>query len=91
MSATHQAVILLSLLSCVTTARGVALALRLRENPRAIAAGIRFSGSIMMLLSVLELVPEAIEAMGGGATLAAQERAPPWCGPPTSSSRTRTS
>ena len=39
MSATHQAVLLLSLLSCLTTAIGVPLALRLRENARAIAAG----------------------------------------------------
>ena len=69
MSATSQAVILLSLLSCVTTALGVALALRLRENVRAIAAGIGFSASIMILISVCDLVPAAIETMGAVTTL----------------------
>jgi len=40
----NSAVILLSLLSCLTTALGVALALLLRDNTRAIAAGIGFLG-----------------------------------------------
>jgi len=66
---TYTAVILLSLLSCLTTALGVALALRLRENRRAIAAGMGFSVGIMVLISTLELVPQAIAAMGIGATL----------------------
>jgi hypothetical protein len=34
----YAAALLLSLLSCLTTAIGIALALRLRENTRAIAA-----------------------------------------------------
>jgi ZIP family zinc transporter len=68
-SATYTAVILLSLLSCLTTSIGVALALRLRENARAIAAGIGFSAGIMFQISVLELIPEAIAAMGVRATL----------------------
>jgi hypothetical protein len=42
------AVILLSLLSCVSTCPGVALALRLRENAQAIAAGIGFSTGLMV-------------------------------------------
>jgi zinc transporter, ZIP family len=69
MSATYTAVILLSLLSCLTTSIGVVLALWLRESARAIAAGIGFSVGIMVQISALELVPQAIEAMGVGATL----------------------
>jgi ZIP family zinc transporter len=68
-SATHVAVILLSLMSCVTVLAGVALALRLRENARALAAGIGFSAGIMILISGWELVPQAVSAMGWGATL----------------------
>jgi ZIP family zinc transporter len=47
----------------------VALALRLRENARALAAGIGFSVGIMVLVSVFELVPEAIAGLGAGAAL----------------------
>jgi len=39
LSWTYAAVVLLSLLSCLTVCAGVALALWLRENARAIAAG----------------------------------------------------
>jgi len=67
-NSTHAAVILLSLLSFVTTCLGVALALKLRENPRAIAAGIGFSAGIMLLISTLELIPEANAAMSPVAT-----------------------
>ncbi len=67
-NSTYTAVILLSLLSVLTTALGVALALRLRENERAIAAGIGFSVGIMVLISAFELIPQAIAAMGIGAT-----------------------
>ena len=69
MSSTYKAVILLSLMSCLTTCVGVALALWLRENVRAIAGGIGFSVGIMILISVLELIPEAIIAVGADATL----------------------
>jgi ZIP family zinc transporter len=68
---TYAAVILLSLLSCLTTAAGVALALTLRENTRAIAAGIGFSTGIMVLISVLELMPEAAAIAGVGSALGA--------------------
>jgi len=67
---TYTAVLLLSLLSCVTTAVGIALALLLRENRRAIAAGMGFSVGIMVLISMVELIPEAIAAMGAGPTIA---------------------
>ena len=69
MSAVHTAVLLLSLLSCLTAGLGVALALRLRENARAIAAGMGFSAGIMILVSAWELIPQSIAAMGFIATL----------------------
>jgi ZIP family zinc transporter len=69
MSSSHAAVILLSLLSCISTCLGVALALTLRANARAIAAGIGFSTGLMVLISVLELLPEATAADGLGAAL----------------------
>jgi ZIP family zinc transporter len=53
------AVVLLSLLSVVTTLLGVALALRSRGSDRAIASGLGFSVGIMILVSLLELLPEA--------------------------------
>jgi len=68
-SNTYTAVFLLSLLSCLTTALGVALALKLRENRRAIAAGMGFSAGIMVLISTAELIPQAITAMGVGSTI----------------------
>jgi ZIP family zinc transporter len=68
-SATTTAVLLLSLLSCLTVLAGVALALRLRENARAIAAGIGFSTGLMILISTWELIPQSVAAMGAGATL----------------------
>jgi ZIP family zinc transporter len=68
-SATTTAVLLLSLMSLLTTWLGVALAIRLRENARALAAGIGFSAGIMVLVSGWELIPEAVSAMGAGKTL----------------------
>jgi ZIP family zinc transporter len=67
---TYAAVILLSLLSCVTTCIGVALAIRIRESPNGIALGIGFSAGIMMVISIVELLPEAIETAGAMATAA---------------------
>jgi len=70
LSGTTTAVILLSSLSCLTAGLGVALALRPRENARALAAGVGFSVGIMVIISGWELIPESIAAMGTGATLA---------------------
>lgn len=64
------AVMLLALLSVVTTVAGVLLATAIRDNTRAIAGGIGFSAGIMILVSVLELVPEARATTGTGAALA---------------------
>lgn len=69
MSTTAVAVLLLSLLSLLTTWMGVMLALRLRENDRAIAAGLGFSTGIMLLISLLELVPESSGVMGARPTI----------------------
>lgn len=71
---TYAAVLTLSLLSVVTTVMGVLLALLIRENDRAIAAGIGFSTGIMLLISGLELIPEAcakITAPHAGLTVVA--------------------
>jgi len=69
LSTTYAVVLLLSLLSVFTTLLGVMLAVWLRENVRAIAAGIGFSTGIMLLISLLELVPESIGIMGTPSTL----------------------
>lgn len=68
-TATQVAVLLLSLLSLLTTWLGVMLAVRLRENARAIAAGIGFSTGIMLLISLLELIPESIGILGAPPTV----------------------
>jgi zinc transporter ZupT len=59
MPTTYVAVLLLSVLSVVTTCLGVLLAVSIRENDKAIAVGIGFSTGIMILISGLELIPEA--------------------------------
>jgi ZIP family zinc transporter len=65
------AVILLSLLSFVTTAAGVVLAVRARREARAIAAGIGFAAGLMILLSVAELLPRAVSITAPVVALAA--------------------
>jgi ZIP family zinc transporter len=69
MNASQASVLFLSLLSALTTWIGVLLAIRLRENAVAIAIGIGFSAGIMLLISLLELVPESLVVIGAGATL----------------------
>jgi ZIP family zinc transporter len=64
MNRAYTAVILLSLLSSVTTCLGVALALLLRENTRAIVTGLGFSVGIMILIPVMDLIPESIAVTG---------------------------
>jgi ZIP family zinc transporter len=53
----------------LTAALGVVLALLLRENARALATGIGFSTGIMVLISLVELLPESITGLGIGAAL----------------------
>jgi len=68
---TYIAVILLAFLSVLTTLLGVTLAIYVGKNERAIAVGIGFSASIMLLISFLELMLEAMgEADIGMASMA---------------------
>lgn len=64
MNPAYTAVILLSLLSSVTTCLGVALAISLQENTRAIVTGLGFSVGIMILIPVMDLIPESIAVTG---------------------------
>ena len=57
-------VIVLAVISGLTTLIGVALALAFGRKPTLIAAGIGFSAGIMLLVSTLELLPEAYHASG---------------------------
>jgi ZIP family zinc transporter len=63
---TYIAVLLLAFLSVFTTLLGVTLAIYLGRNERAIAVGIGFSAGIMLLVSFLELMPEATGEAGIG-------------------------
>ncbi len=69
MSTVQVSVLLLASLSAFTTWIGVALAIRLGEDARIIAGGIGFAVGIMLLISLFELVPEAIGIVGAGSTL----------------------
>lgn len=64
MSATWAADLALSLTSLVTTWIGVALAVRLGELPWAVSGGIGFSVGIMLLVSLFELIPQALLTLG---------------------------
>jgi len=55
------AVLLLSFLSVVTMMLGVVLAIYIGKSERAISAGIGFSVGIMLLISFLELIPQALQ------------------------------
>ena len=68
---TYVAVILLAFLSVLTTLLGVALAIYVGKNERAIAVGIGFSAGIMLLVSCLELLPEAMGESGAAKALTA--------------------
>ncbi len=66
--ASYISVIALAVLSGGTTLIGALLAITLGENPRMIAMGIGFSTGIMVLISLCELVPEALRIVGPGTT-----------------------
>ena len=65
------AVLLLAFLSVFTTLLGVALAIYVGKSERLVSAGIGFSAGIMLLISFLELMPEAVGEIGMGMALAA--------------------
>jgi ZIP family zinc transporter len=60
----HIAVLLLSFLSVITTSIGVVVAILIRENTKAIAVGIGFSTGIMVAVSTMDLIPEALAHAG---------------------------
>jgi ZIP family zinc transporter len=64
-------VLLLSALSLVTTVAGVALAVWIRTSDRAIASGIGFSVGMMIVVSLVELLPEASSSVPPAQVLAA--------------------
>jgi ZIP family zinc transporter len=64
------AVLLLAFLSGLSTLLGVALAIYVGKNERAIAVGIGFSVGIMLLVSCLELMPVAVREAGPGSASA---------------------
>lgn len=57
-------IFLLSLLSIVTSAAGVWLALVIGQHARAVAIGIGFSTGIMILVSLLDLIPQSGGTLG---------------------------
>lgn len=61
-ASTYLVVMSLAVISGLTTVLGVMLALAFGRRPRMIAAGIGFSAGIMLLVSALELLPEAYHA-----------------------------
>jgi len=63
------AVLLLSMLSFVTTFLGVVLALWVGTSERAVAAGIGFSVGMMLLIALLELLPQAVSSVALAPTL----------------------
>jgi ZIP family zinc transporter len=65
---TYIAVLMLASLSIISTVIGVALALYVGKSERVVAVGIGFSAGIMLLISILELLPEAIVEVGIGIT-----------------------
>lgn len=60
------AVLLLAFLSVLSTLAGVALAVYIGKNERAVAVGMGFSAGIMLLVSFLELLPHAMDDAGIG-------------------------
>jgi len=57
---TYIAVLMLSFLSGITTLIGVGLAFYFKKSVKGITAGIGFSAGIMIWISLLELLPEAM-------------------------------
>lgn len=66
---TYLTVLSLALLSGMTTLIGVLLALYIGKKARGIAFGIGFSAGIMLLISFLELLPEAVATSNSATAL----------------------
>ncbi len=68
---TYIIVLILSFLSGITTLIGVGLAFYFKKSVKGITAGIGFSAGIMIWISLLELLPEAVAVAGTLTALAA--------------------
>ncbi len=64
------AVLGLSLLSVLTTAGGVAVAVRFGQRASWIAVGVGFSAGIMVMVSLFDLLPESVNTRGWETALA---------------------
>lgn len=65
MPLTYIAILILALLSGLSILIGVAIAVCLGRNNKAIAGGLGFAAGIMLWISFFELVPESFMAAGG--------------------------
>lgn len=70
-STVYIAVILLSFLSVITTLIGVGMAFCFKKSEKGIIIGIGFSAGMMLVISFLELLPEAAKTSGIYSTLIA--------------------
>jgi len=68
---TYVAILLLAFISVFTTILGTVLAIYFSKSERAIVLGIGFSVGFMLLISLFELVPEALGNAGMALTIAA--------------------
>lgn len=64
MLTTYIAIILLSFLSAITTLIGAVLAMCFKKSKKGVAVGVGFSAGTMVVISSLELLPEAVKASG---------------------------
>jgi ZIP family zinc transporter len=69
MDKTYFVIIILGFLSGITTFIGVALALVFKKSKKGIVFGLSFAAGIMLLISFLELAPEASKLIGISKTL----------------------
>jgi ZIP family zinc transporter len=67
---TTAAVLVLAVLSGATTLVGTAVAVRMSLGPRHVALGLGFSAGMMVILGLLELIPDALRLGGAGAAAA---------------------
>ena len=64
MPSTYFVILALAVISGMTTLIGVLLAVIFQKSNRAIAAGLGFAAGIMIWISLFELIPESIHAVG---------------------------
>jgi ZIP family zinc transporter len=69
MNIAYMPVLALAILSGLTTLIGTTIAIYVGKNVKGIIFGIGFSAVIMLLISILELLPQAIEESGQGVAI----------------------